>query len=307
MKIKKSIIFIFLMTIILVLMFCTHKIGDTSNTILTLLPNQNQLQDWQPFGESQYAKGEDLFLLINGGAEIYYEYGFRQAVIHSYSQEDGTSINVEIYEMEDAVSAYGMYTFKTGINGEDVPFGTKGKLEDYYLNFWKGPFVVTLIGFDTDAATRESLKKMAGLIADKITSQGTPPSLIKYVTDLSDTCSKITYIQGNLGLYNQYEFDTDNIFGVTKGVVGEYEGYKLLLLYYADSTEQKKWFLNAGDHLKESRKFSDYNVTQKGFTLKDSQGQLIWVTSFKNYILVYIGEDDAGKAEKVGKEVEEKL
>lgn len=290
-------------TIIPAWMQCTEETTDNRKDILTLLPNQNQLKDWQPFGEPQYAKGEDLFLLINGGAEIYYEYGFRQAVIHSYSHEDRTSINVEIYEMEDAVSAYGMYSFKAGGNGENIAIGSKGKMEEYYLNFWKGPYVVTLIGFDTDRTTRESLKKFAGLIDDNITEKGSPPDLIDYLTDVSDSCLNITYIEGNLGLYNQYEFDTENIFGVTRGVVGDYKGYKLFLLHYADSTEQKKWFLNAGDHLKDNSKFSDYTVTQKGVTVKDSQDQLVWVTSFEHFILIYLGENDAGKAGEVVDEV----
>lgn len=299
MTVKNALIFVFLIGIISGLIFCSQKFAEDRKELFTLLPDQNQLKDWKPFGEPQYAEGEDLFLLINGGAEIYYEYGFKRAVIHSYSHKDGTSINVEIYEMEDAVSAYGMYSFKIGGNGKDIPIGTEGRMEEYYLNFWKGPYVVTLIGFDTDSATRESLKKIAGTIDDKITEKGTPPALTNYLTNRSDSCLKITYIEGNLGLYNQYEFDTENIFGVTKGVVGEYKGYKLFLLHYPNSSVREEWFQNAEDHLKGNSKFSDYLANRMGFTLKDRQGQLVWVTSFKDFILVYVGEDDLVKVEDV--------
>ncbi len=307
MKIQKLLILIFSIAIIPGWMHCTRETAHNKKDILLLLPDKDQLEGWKPFGEPQYAEGEDLFLLINGGAEIYYEYGFKQAVIHSYSHEDGTFINVEIYEMEDAVSAYGMFTFKTRAKGEDVPVGTKGILEDYYLNFWKGPYVVTLIGFDTEAATREKLKKIAGLIDDTIAEKGTPPALINDITEMSEPYSKITYIEGNLGLYNQYEFDTENIFGVSKGVAGDHQEYKFIVLSYPDSSERQQWFQNAEDHLKENSKFSDYTRIDKGFTLKDSQDQLVRVISCKNYILIYVGEDDPEKAESILGKVEEGL
>jgi len=307
MKIQKFLILIFSIAIIPGWMHCTRETTHNKKEILTLLPDQDQLKGWEPFGEPQYAEGEDLFLLINGGAEIYYEYGFKQAVIHSYSREDDTSVNVEIYEMEDAKSAYGIYTFKTGENGKNIFVGTQGKLEEYYLNFWKGPYVVTLIGFDTDPTTRKSLKKIAGLIDDNITHSGSPPDLINYITDLSDPYSKITYIEGNLGLYNQYEFDTENIFGVSKGVVATYDGYRLFLLHYTDNSERVKWFHNASDHLQDNSKFSDFITIDAGFTLKDNKGQLVWVTSCENFILIYVGKDEPGNAEEILGEVEEVL
>jgi len=307
MKIQKLLVLMFSVAIIPGWMHCTQETINNKKDILALLPDQNQLKGWKPFGEPQYAKGEDLFLLINGGAEIYYEYGFKQAVIHSYSHEDESSVNVEIYEMEDAESAYGIYSFKIGEEGKDISVGTQGRLEDYYLNFWKGPYVVTLIGFDNDSTTQQSLKKIAGLIDDTIAEKGTPPALINYISELSYPYSKITYIEGNLGLYNQYEFDTKNIFGVSKGVVARYERYQLFLLHYADSSEREQWLQTAEDHLKENNKFSDYTKIDKGFTIKDSQDQLVRVTSCDNFILIYVGEDEPGKAEEVLKDVEEEF
>ena len=37
------------------------------------LPQAGELQEWEPAGTPQHVVGDDLFLLINGGAEIYHE------------------------------------------------------------------------------------------------------------------------------------------------------------------------------------------------------------------------------------------
>ena len=38
------------------------------------LPKSSELKEWKPVGSPQKFEGEDLYLLINGGAVVYYEY-----------------------------------------------------------------------------------------------------------------------------------------------------------------------------------------------------------------------------------------
>jgi len=58
------------------------------------------------------ARVEELLRLIDGAAEMYFEYSFKRAIFQSYVDEDGQWIDVEIYEMEDAASAYGLQSIK---------------------------------------------------------------------------------------------------------------------------------------------------------------------------------------------------
>ena len=257
--------------------------------ILTYLPTNNELGDWQPEGDPQTAVGEDLFLLINGGAEIYYEYGFKQAVIQGYTNKNEKSINLEMYEMDDAASAYGAYTFKTGKRGREVALGNEGMLEDYYLNFWKGNFVVTLIGFDTDQETQEGLMALAKMIEAKIVEEGTRPRLANVLLEAGFAKSGITYMEGGLVLYNRYEFDTQNVFGVKKGVIGERDDIKIFVFEYDDDNESMEWFRNAGENLEKSSRFSDFRRYEEGFSMRDAENRLVFVSSYGKYILVYLG------------------
>ena len=204
--------------------------GKKENTdISSLCPTKGEIENWQPDGEFEVAKGEDLFLLINGGAEIYYEYGFKQTVFQSYISSEGFRINLEIYEMKSPESAFGIYTFKTGNNGKPIELGHSGWLEGYFLNFWKGKFLVTVIGLDGEKIISEEIIKIAKAVDAKLKFDSDLPQIIKYLPQQNLLQNGITYLKGNLSLFNQDIFGPKDIFGVKEGVIGKYENYSILI------------------------------------------------------------------------------
>ena len=80
--------------------------------------------------------------------------------------------------MTSPESAYGMYTFKTSAQGDVLPIGDEALLEGYYMNFWKGNFLVTLTGFDEDQETVKGLLGIARAVDAKIIIRGEKPHLI---------------------------------------------------------------------------------------------------------------------------------
>ena len=63
--------------------------------------------------------------------------------------------------MESLAAAYGMYAEKTGAAGVKMEIGQEAILEAYYLNFWKGIFLVTITGVDSAKETVEGLLGIA--------------------------------------------------------------------------------------------------------------------------------------------------
>ena len=267
---------------------CSNK-PSVQEGLSMYLPDLGEMSGWKPVGNPQHAEGESLFELINGGAEIYNEYGFRRAIMHSYSNKSDKSVNLEMYEMEDPISAYGIYTFKISGNGQEVDFGDGGMLEDYYLNFRKGNFIVTLIGFDTDRETKDAILTMAKSIETNIETEGQVPDMVHLLVQENLKKSSVTYIQGNLGLFNYYEFDTRNIFGVKEGVIGQYGDYDVFIFRYADAEACKKWFREAQTYIQDDPSFDEYAVSQDGFSFSDLKGNYLFVKSFQNCILIYLG------------------
>ena len=138
------------------------------DNLLRLLPDESRLGEWKTDTSPETAKGLELFKLINGGAEIYVQAGFRCAILVSYSNTKGRMINLEIFEMTSAESARSVHEKKISKEGRKVPIGDDALLEGYFINFRKGRFQVTLSGDDSKEKTVKALLDMARMVAENI-------------------------------------------------------------------------------------------------------------------------------------------
>ncbi len=259
-------------------LFCTtQQSGQPDMT--SLLPSGVELGEWKALYEPEIVEGEDLYLLINGGAEIYHEYGFKRAMTQSYENAGGKSINIEIYEMTGPASAFGVYTFKTGKNGMPSKVGNEGLLEGYYLNFWKGPYVVTLIGFGSDDETLEGLSILGEAVASKIHEGGQAPRLASIFLDDDPAPDDLTYMQGGLALFNRYEFDTDDLFALREGVMAEYDDAQVFVFRYTDDVQCVQQFKLAQDRLSKSERFQTVETAEPSLILTDSENQWLQMES----------------------------
>ena len=121
-------------------------------------------EGWITLEPPRKAKGNQLFTVINGGAELYVSLGFARAVFVSYQSPAGKSINLEIYQMKTPMLARKVYSKKVGDGGRAADFGEAALFEDYYLNFYKGAYQVTISGYGTDKQTAAGIYAIAGSI-----------------------------------------------------------------------------------------------------------------------------------------------
>jgi hypothetical protein len=270
-------------------------VGGTYAKMPDYLPQAAELQEWEPAGTPQHVIGDDLFLLINGGAEIYHEYGFKQAITQGYKHKNQPSsgFNLEIYEMQNPAAAYGVYTFKTGDSAKPINVGNEGLLEDYYINFWKGNFVVTVIGFDSKKETLAGIIQAAKIVTAKIKETGQKPKLLRLLPKGDKYRLKpngITYLKGNLALFNQYEFDSKDIFGLKEGVVGNYGDFRLFIFQYKDALECQKWFAHAKKYLGNNPYYKDFSIKEASFSFNDNKNTSFYIQLHKQYILIVQGK-----------------
>jgi len=273
------------------------------------LPGTDETGEWKEDGSPQEYKGEDLYSYINGGAEIYHEYGFKQVIVQDYKRKNGKSIALEIFEMENTEGAYGIYTFKTSTEGKELALGDKAQLADYYLNFWKGDFVVTLTGFDEDEEIVKGLKKIARGVDTKIKSRGREPAFVFLLPEKDLMEQSIKYFKGNLGLYNSYPFFTRDVFRLKKGIKGDYKaGYSVFIISYEDSKENQSRFNDVKRSFEENPRYKDFrSVDEKLFQAEDGKGKLVFVSHFKKHFLVAIGTISQAQATEIFSVIQENI
>lgn len=284
-----------ILSLLFLIPFFVDLYADTvairSVELTSLCPVAGEVPGWQPADEPQLAEGYDLYLLINGGAEIFYEYGFERTLFQTYQGAQGNTINLEIYQMKNSAAAYGIYTFKTGNEGMPFNAGTEGWLESYYLNFWRGNFLVTVIGLEMDSSSIAGIKKIARAVDTKINAPSHYPPIITLLPEEKLLPNGITYLSGNLALFNQYLFATEDIFGLKDGVVGTYQDYSIFLLQYPDRQKAKARFESAKTVLKQTDRFVEFVDQDTVWALQDLQGKQLYFKYYLNHICIIIADN----------------
>ncbi len=248
-----------------------------------LLPGAGDLQGWTPRGKPQVFKGEDLFLYIDGGAEIVHEYGFRQVCTQDYANAAGKSVTLDIYEMATPEDAFGMYSFKTGAGGKAVAIGQDGRLEDYYLNFWKGRDLVTVVGPDASADSLDGIERVGRAAEAKIGPDGERPSFLAVLPKSWSAAGRLIYLKGMLAVRNIYPFFARDLFLFKEGIASDQGPLKVFVLRYGDKDECAKRFVALRDAFRTAPAYRNFRELPGGiFEIADAKGNAVFGAAFED-------------------------
>ena len=255
---------------------------------------------WTPKGEPLVYRGEDLFTYIDGGADIYNEYGFRQVAVQDYESSPQKTVTLEVFEMADAAAAFGMFTFKTSARGSKVDLGQGGRLEDYYLNFWKGPVVVTVTGFDESPESVEAVLKIAEAADGKFRAGGEKPSLAAAFPPEWAARGGLKYLRGPIGLRNQHPVFFRQAIRFHEGVAGwPAEGVLALVLKGQTPAEAKTAFSDAEKLFSPSPPFSGFRSGDGRFEARDARGNLFQGRLLDGCLALLVTKEPAADADKI--------
>lgn len=114
-------------------------------------------------------------MLINGGATLYLSLGFKKALTATLLDKQKKPINIDVFEMNSAAIAKQVNSEKVGTEAKKLSFGQDANLESYYLNFWQGPYQITISGYDSTPESIDSIINLAKIVDQKITRSLSPP------------------------------------------------------------------------------------------------------------------------------------
>ena len=241
----------------------------------SLLPEVDQMPGWRLVDPPRIFKGDDLFDLIDGGADLYLEYGFSQVVSCRYEGASSAPLQLEVYQMRSATTAYGIYSITQSGQGTAVDIGQAARLFDYYLVFWKGPYYVSVTASGSSPMVRNEVAQAARLIAARIQETGIIPPLAAQLP--KDGLLAQKYFCGNLGLATIYAFGAENPFKVQEGVCGFYPGLRLFILRYPTAEQAAARLTAAREALAQAGSFQHLSPSATGFDCTDSASNWISV------------------------------
>lgn len=274
-------------------MICLVLIGyySRAENIIDLLPTQADLPDWKLESEPGVYVGDDLFLLINGGADIYHEYGFDKVVSANYTDPFQNRIQAEIYQMNEDEAAYGIFSLmQQSKEWSSNAFGLLSVTTSDYIAFWKSKYYVIFSWSSRQHIDKPMLEKIAAIVDGKISENGQYPALVNHF-EPNGVQNRKVYIKGNLGLSNFYYFDYKNIFNFKEGLAYSTDQYHVILFKYPDAGSASDKLAGARQNISSNKRFSDVANAFQGFTCADNKGNFIQVRGENNFIIVIVRLD----------------
>lgn len=274
--------------------------------ITALLPSLQELPGWQLNQEPLIYEGDRLFELIDGGADIYLEYGFSQVISAQYIDPAQNNILVEIYEMTDEDAAYGIFSITQQTVSWSKEFGNLSAISSDYISFWKGKYYVNLSWSSSHHSENPSLAQLVALISGKIKETGNLPSMITQFKFDADGIKTI-YFKGNLGLSNFYYFDYKDIFSVNEGLARTIGNQHRIIFTYENAAKSAEGLSSAKQNISINKRFSDLAEAEQGFSCKDNKGNLILARQVEQFIVVLVGFNQETNLVPVMDEISQKI
>ena len=119
---------------------------------------------------------DDLYGHIDGGAELFLEFGFERATVQSFRAQ-GVEIVFEVYRMKDAAAALGVYLMKCGRETPDPSLAARHTIGEQQIQLLKGTRYVLATADAPGPGVREALLAFGRHAAERIADAPAPEEL----------------------------------------------------------------------------------------------------------------------------------
>jgi len=216
------------------------------------LPPDDFVAGWKRSGKPSTFIKADLFNHIDGGAELFIEYGFDRLLVQRYGRGK-SELTLEVYEMDSPEAALGIYLMKCGQETVVAGIRSRHSGENSQLTILKNKYFVYVNNYDGDAKNLPAMVALANGALASI-SEAPPEGLFEQLPKEALVGRSERLIRGPVALQPFFTFGEGDILdlrGMIFGVLADYRGegnalYTRLIIPYPD----KKRALSVYEYLK---------------------------------------------------------
>ncbi|MDZ7264117.1 MAG: hypothetical protein ONB16_05995 [candidate division KSB1 bacterium] len=234
----------------MIMVILIYLCGSIHGVAQLRFPENNFVTGWVKSGQLLRFLKNDLYGYIDGGAELFYEFGFEELQVQNYQREE-YEISLEAYRMENATAALGIYLMKCGQETPIEGVDARNSGNKYQINIVKGSYFIQVNSF----AGREDLIPAAAELAQQLLAsiaQGAQVKIFDGLPKKNLIAGSERIIRGPYSLQSIFTFGEGDIFqlkGKSFGVFGNYRdedrrGYSQLVIQYPDVAGAQAAFQN---------------------------------------------------------------
>jgi hypothetical protein len=214
------------------------------NNIYRSIPKQ--IKEWQANNEDEIYNRKTIYKYINGGAELYLAYDFKEVCARKYTGPGDNEIALDIYDMGTPADAFGV--FGSEREDDEAGIGQGSEYSEGLLRFWQDRFFVSILAVGEEKTVGPIIKELGKVAAAAIKSTGPAPDMLKHLPREGLDKKRIRYFHKNLLLNKHYYLADENILNLSRKtdcLLAEYpikdqEPTYLLLIKYPGFLPAKK-------------------------------------------------------------------
>ena len=186
---KNIVLLIFILGIVVVV-----ASSQEEDSLSSLFP---VMEGWIQDGAPDTYTPATLYEYINGAAEVYLSYGFRELATVTYEKDQDRSLTIEVYRHNSLNNGFGIYSQEKPLKSTFLTVGAQGYYEPGMLNFFKDKYYVKVLSFGLGEEGSSILKSAAGQIAGKIPGETFLPKPLACFPDTGKVENSERYIARN--------------------------------------------------------------------------------------------------------------
>lgn len=208
------------------------------NQTQKFLPGDQEIPGWTAKEAASDYTRDGLYGHINGGAEIFLQYGFQHLSVCPYkrtSSGEAAEIILEIYRMATPLEAFGIFSVnRAGEEKVSQVISALNWISDSQINLVKDEYFINILGFECEP---EELETFAVFVAEKIPGYAHIPGNFDRFPDEQKIEDSSKYLQGPLAATGESVLLQADFWGFTRGTRGystRYQPYnsRLILLEF---------------------------------------------------------------------------
>jgi hypothetical protein len=220
----------------------------------SLLPPDNFLGAWKKVDPPKRFTQANLYGYIDGGAELFLEYGFERLTVQKY-RNGADELTVEAYRMTDPAAAAGIYLMKAGKETPATGFKERHTANRYQLMFCRNRYYVVVNNLSGREALAPVQVNVASYIAPKLPS-ASPIAELQALPREGLVPGSARLVRGAYALQSVYTLGDGDILSLghkLTAVTGDYTSakgtYTLIVATYSDPARAKRAFAHLQKNL----------------------------------------------------------
>jgi len=215
---------------------------ENINDFYRILPET--IAGWKKAGPPALYTPENLSTYIDGGAELYLSYNFKNALSLKYKDSADNEIVVDIFDMGSASDAFGVFAHSR--ETIDNRLGQGCEYAAGLLTFWKDRYYVSILAYPETEGKKEVVFRLGRTIDGAIKSAGALPPIIALLPAENLLPETVHYFHHHIWLNSFYFVSNENVLNIgndTPAALGKYRqagaAFFLLLVRYPDVARAK--------------------------------------------------------------------